>query len=103
VPQEEIKMTETTENVNEIQVQELMDGLVKSLPRVRKMLGLNQTEFGEKIGLCRQSVSGIERGLAPMTRSTFLAIMFLCTVNDVDIYFNDDKYFDILREVLYVE
>jgi len=103
VPQEEIKMTKTTENVNEIQVQELMDGLVKSLPKVRKMLGLNQTEFGEKIGLCRQSVSGIERGLAPMTRSTFLAIMFLCTVNDVDIYFNDDKYFDILREILYVE
>ena len=96
-------MTETTEKIGEIQVQELMDGLVKSLPKVRKMLGLSQTEFGEKIGLCRQSVSGIERGLATMTRTTFLAIMFLCTVNDVDIYFDDDKYFDILSEALYVE
>ena len=95
-------MLKTTEKIDEIQVQELMDALVKSLPKVRKMLGLTQTEFGEKIGLCRQSVSGIERGLASMTRSTFLAIMFLCTVNDVDIYFDDNKYFDILREILYV-
>ena len=96
-------MPKTTEKIDEIQVQKLMDALVKSLPKVRKMLGLTQTEFGEKIGLCRQSVSGIERGLAPMTWGTFLAIMFLCAVNDVDIYFDDDKYFDILREILYVE
>jgi len=92
-------MLATTEN----KTQEMMDALVRSLPKIRKKLGLTQREFGEKIGLCRQSVSGVERGLAPMTRSTFLAIMFLCTVNDVDIYFDDDKYFDILREILYVE
>ena len=60
--------------------------LQKRYLRVRKDLGMSQTELGEKVGLSRQSISSLERGTVQMTWDTLLAIMMVVMVNDVNMY-----------------
>lgn len=55
--------------------------MVVELPRIRKEMKISQTEFGKKIGLSRQTISGIERGIAPLTWNNYLAIMMFLEAN----------------------
>ena len=50
-----------------------------NLPSYRKTMKLSQEEFGETIGITRQTVSSIERGAYPLTWSIFLSCLFVCT------------------------
>ncbi len=51
----------------------------KNLPTYRKVMKLSQEEFGDLIGITRQTVSSIERGAYPLTWSIFLSSMFVCS------------------------
>ncbi|MBQ6660373.1 MAG: EAL domain-containing protein [Lachnospiraceae bacterium] len=51
----------------------------KNLPFYRKSMKLSQEEFGETIGITRQTVSSIERGAYPLTWAIFLSCLFICT------------------------
>lgn len=50
-----------------------------NLPTYRKVMKLSQEEFGETIGITRQTVSSIERGAYPLTWSIFLSCLFVCS------------------------
>ena len=70
-------------NMDTHQTQEkMMELLAKALPHFRNQLNLSQQEFGEKIGVTRQTVSSIERGEYQMTWSVFLAIIYFLKVNN---------------------
>lgn len=55
--------------------------MVVELSRIRKEMKISQTEFGKKVGLSRQTISGIERGIAPLTWNNYLAIMMFLEAN----------------------
>lgn len=67
--------------------------MVVELPRIRKEMKISQTEFGKKIGLSRQTISGIERGIAPLTWNNYLAIMMFLEANKerCKMVFNDNS------------
>ncbi len=50
-----------------------------NLPAYRKSMKLSQEEFGDMIGITRQTVSSIERGAYPLTWSIFLSCLFMCS------------------------
>ncbi len=49
-----------------------------NLPVYRKAMKLSQEEFGDLIGITRQTVSSIERGAYPLTWSIFISGLFIC-------------------------
>ena len=49
---------------------------------IRKSLNLSQKDFGNKIGLQPSSLSDIERGKAPITERTIIAICSKFNVNE---------------------
>lgn len=55
----------------------LIDALVEKLPELRKKCRMSQTDLARKIGKSRQTVSDIERKVAPMGWDTYLAIIFV--------------------------
>lgn len=55
--------------------------LTYELPILRKMLGLTQNDLAEILGLSRQTITNIENENQKMKRSTFMAIMFLFSLN----------------------
>ena len=55
--------------------------LTKNLPVLRKMLGLTQSEFADIVGLSRQTVVNIENENQKMKRTTFMAMMYLFSLN----------------------
>lgn len=61
--------------------QQLISEMIKRLPQIRKEMKISQTEFGKKVGLSRQTISGIERGTAPLIWNNYLAIMMLLEAN----------------------
>ena len=73
--------------------QQLISEMIKRLPQIRKEMKISQTEFGEKIGLSRQTISGIERGKAPLTWNSYLAIMMFLEANkeSCKTVFNDNS------------
>lgn len=50
-----------------------------NLPAYRKAMRLSQDEFGDLIGITRQTVSSIERGAYPLTWSIFLSCLLICS------------------------
>ena len=60
---------------------ELINEMIVRLPQIRKEMKISQTEFGKRVGLSRQTVSGIERGTAPLTWNNYLAIMMFLEAN----------------------
>ena len=42
---------------------ELLTDFARRLPEIRKQLGIFQSELDDKVGLSRQSISSIERGI----------------------------------------
>jgi DNA-binding XRE family transcriptional regulator len=72
-------------DLNEVKLtarqQQMIDAFTIALPRLRKELNVSQTVLGEKIGISRQMISFIERGIHPMSWSTFLSIALFFKVN----------------------
>ena len=64
----------------------MLDKLVlgKKIKEARQQTGLNQSEFGKKIGISKQALSSIERGLYWPGLDTLENISALCglTLND---------------------
>ena len=65
----------------------LLEHLVDRLPALRKKYGISQTEFGEKIGVSRQTVSAIERKKTPLTWTTALAMLMFFTANSNCVFY----------------
>lgn len=81
---------------------EMLVEFAKTLPTIRKKLGLSQSELGAKVGLSRQSISSIERGVVPLTWNTLLAIAMIVFVNDPDIFRDlspDGKFLSIVENL----
>lgn len=72
--------------INEATKKEVLESFWKKVPEVRKRLEMSQTEFGDKVGLSRQSISSLERGTVQLTWDTFLAIMMVVRVNNEEMY-----------------
>ena len=62
--------------------QKMIETLSKALPYLRKEIGVSQSELASKVGVSRQMISLIERGLQPMTWTLFLAIVFFFKCNN---------------------
>ena len=69
-----MQLTENTKH-------KLIQKMIIRLPQIRKEMKISQTEFGKKVGLSRQTISGIERGIAPLTWNNYLAIMMFLEAN----------------------
>lgn len=61
--------------------QEMINQLVQKLPQIRRKMKISQTEFGEKVGLSRQTISSIERGNVNLSWNNYLAIMLFIFAN----------------------
>jgi DNA-binding XRE family transcriptional regulator len=53
----------------------------EELRQARKRLGMTQLELAEAIGMQKNSVAMIERGLRPVTKTTELAVKYLLVMN----------------------
>ena len=81
----------------------LLQDFANNLPNIRKQLGLSQSDLGKKVGLSRQTISSIERGIVPLTWNTMLAISFVATVNHPKILNStdiDERYSWVIKHVL---
>lgn len=62
----------------------LLNEMVSILPMARKVVGISQTELGQKIGVSRQTISSIERGTVQLSWQIFLSLMlFFCANYDL--------------------
>ena len=61
--------------------EQLINEMINRLPQIRKEMKISQTEFGKRVGLSRQTISGIERGTAPLIWNNYLAIMMFLEAN----------------------
>ena len=88
--------------ISEERKTELINQIIKHLPQIRREMKISQTDFGKKVGLSRQTISAIERGVAPLSWKNYLAIMMLIEANRdrFKTIFNDDS--QELEEVLAV-
>ena len=80
--------------------------LSQALPFLRKDLGVSQTELADKVGVSRQMISLIERGLQPMTWTLFLAIIFFFKCNNDFEKGNKkvvQKYPNVVEKILLLE
>ena len=73
-------------HAEEIQ-ENLMNDLVDSLPRIRRKLGISQTDLGDMVGLSRQTISSIERKKTQLTWNNYLALMMFVTANSSDVFY----------------
>lgn len=64
----------------------LLEDLVALLPKIRRRLGISQTELGERVGLSRQTISSIERRKVQLTWNNYLALMMFVTANSLDVF-----------------
>lgn len=82
--------------------EELLSDFVEKLPEIRKKLGISQGELGEKVGLSRQSISSIERGIVQLSWNNFLAIALVVFVNDSSIFedmLKDERYSTVIESL----
>ena len=61
--------------------QRLLSLFSANLQNYRKTLRLSQEQFGDQIGISRQTVSSIERGAYPLNWSTFLSCLLVCSTD----------------------
>lgn len=57
------------------------DELSKELPVLRKINNLTQKDLGDVIGVSRQTITNIESGKSEMKWTTFLALMFIFSLD----------------------
>ena len=69
----------------------LIKELISELPKFRKQLRISQSELAGKIGKSRQTISDIERSVAPMGWDTYLAIIKVFEANGL---FQDNAEFN---------
>lgn len=74
------------QNLDSIEKKALLQKFATEIPAIRKALSMSQSELGNKVGVSRQSISSIERGIVPLTWDTLLAIMMVVMVNDAHLY-----------------
>lgn len=74
------------QNFDSIEKKLLLQKFAEDIPIIRKSLGMSQSELGNKVGVSRQSISSIERGIVPLTWDMLLAIMMVVMVNDEQLY-----------------
>ena len=80
-----------TEKNGETTKNNLMKALKVNLPTLRKKYGISQADLGEKVGLSRQTISGIERGSIEMSWTVYLAIVcYFVMKNDNLFLFSDE-------------
>ncbi len=84
----------------------IIDEFVEDLPKMRKRIGLSQTELGERAGLSRQTISLIERKAVQLTWNNYLAMTLLFILNSGDIYYfprkKGYKNYELLQEIMHV-
>jgi diguanylate cyclase (GGDEF)-like protein len=68
-------------NLTEENKKNLLAIFSKNMMVYRKAMKLSQEEFGNQIGITRQTVSSIERGAYTLTWSIFLSSLFICSGN----------------------
>ena len=72
------------------------------LPRFRQELGLSQTDFGEKVGVSRQTISSIERGTQELSWSNYLSILMFLNIHNgndfIEGYIKEN--YDDIKEIL---
>ena len=64
----------------------------KYIFRLRKISGLNQQQFADKIGLSRSYISQLENNVVDLSLSTFSDWIILFEIEDVNVLFNQKKY-----------
>lgn len=64
------------------------------IKELRNYLKITQNEFSQKIGLKRSSLSDIERGNAPITERTIIAICSQFNVNEEWLRFGSGQMFN---------
>ena len=103
MPIKKIKRNSEALSLDEIKITEEQKKMIETfsiaLPKLRKELGVSQTVLGKKIGMSRQMVSLIERGINPMSWSVFLSIALFFKVN----YGKDKKNLNDLDHFLLVD
>lgn len=65
---------------------ELAEEIAANLPKLRELYNISQTRLGELLGKSRQQISKIERGVAPISWDTCLAIVMLACKKDKKIF-----------------
>ena len=82
----------------------IIEEFVDDLPKLRKRLGISQTELGEKVGLSRQTISLVERKQLALTWNNYLAIMMFFSLNSSNIFYfpknKGYKYYDLLLQLM---
>lgn len=89
-------------NEAEFDRNELLVEFASNMPKIRKKLGLSQSDLGAKVGLSRQSISSIEREVVPLTWNTLLAIAMIILVNDPEIFrdlSDDGRFLSIVEDL----
>jgi transcriptional regulator with XRE-family HTH domain len=64
----------------------------KYIFRLRKVSGLNQQQFADKIGLSRSYISQLENDAVDLSLSTYSEWIKLFDIEDVNVLFNQNKY-----------
>lgn len=86
--------------------EKLMNDLVDSLPRLRRRLGISQTDLGDMVGLSRQTISSIERKKTQLTWNNYLALMMFVTANSSDVFYfprhGEYYYSDEFKKIMVV-
>lgn len=82
--------------------QYLIDELINSLPEIRRKCRMSQSDLARKIGKSRQTVSDIERKVAPMGWDTYLAIVLVLQFYKVyDSYVDGTQLREHLRNEIF--
>lgn len=69
-------------NLSEENKNTLLKVFSKNMTTYRKAMKISQEEFGDLIGITRQTVSSIERGAYTLTWSIFLSSLLICSGNN---------------------
>ena len=75
-----------------------MDNIKNRIKKLRKILKLNQTEFGQKLGLSQKAIANIETGATSLTERNFNAICKTFSVNPEWLRYGVGEIFIEMRE-----
>lgn len=91
-------------NMDEDKKKVIIEDFVDELPKMRKRLGISQTELGEKVGLSRQTISLVERKQLTLTWNNYLALMMFFSLNSSSVFYfpknKGYKNYDLLTQLM---